>query len=147
MPLPFHPNNATMEGSSLIRALDTQNVQLALYYIDRNEGLNGRDEHGNTALHLAVLYGFQRIACKLVTLGADLLMINDDMETPLHIAVRRGHFCMTKYLLHCGGYNDFTNVWGDTPAASALGHHHHSILSHIMKYATHNGVGSNGVER
>lgn len=134
MSLPRFVNTMTTEEPSLIRALDTQDVQMAIYYIDRHVGLSERDQHGNTPLHLSTLYGFRRIAMKLMNLGVDIFAVNDDLETPLHIATRRGDYGMVKYLLYCGGYNDFTNAWGDSPAAIALSYHHHTILAHIMKH-------------
>lgn len=121
------------EYSSLLRALDVQDTQLALHYIEDRVGLEGRDEYGNTALHLSVLYGYERITAKLLEISHHLLFEqNIDGETPLHFAVRRNSLVMTRLLLKNEGYNDQENAWHETPLMMARQNSYHDIYQLLM---------------
>jgi ankyrin repeat protein len=60
--------------------------------------LGTKDNVGNTPLHVAALYGRGAIAQVLVDAGAPLDSENDSGETPLQIAVKKGHRRTPVYL-------------------------------------------------
>ena len=118
-------------STPLITALDNQDVQTTLFHIQNRTGLEDRDCHGNTPLHLVVLYGFRRALRSLLELNdsrVDLLSVNYQGETPLHIAARRGSTDVAAFLIKYGGMNHKKNVFGDTPALVAILHHNHEIV-------------------
>lgn len=121
-------------STPLITALDNQDVQMSLLHIRHRVGLEDRDRHGNTPLHLAVLYGFRRVIRMLLELNdprIELLSTNYQKETPLHIVARRGYVDVAAFIIKCGGMNYERNVFGDTPALVAIHHHNHEIVSLI----------------
>ena len=69
---------------------------------------NARDDNGGMILHAAVCTRkYQRIQA-LLELGASTEVKNDDMETPLHIAVKEGNQRAVALLLE---YNANVHVW------------------------------------
>lgn len=119
----------------LITALDNQDVQLAILHIQNRVGLEDRDRHGNTPLHLTVLYGFRRVLKLLLELdsGVNILAINDQNETPLHIAARRGSPDIVGFLIKYGAMNDERNVHGDTPLCVASIHRNQEVKYIILR--------------
>lgn len=56
---------------------------------------NDADPYGNTPLHLAIMYGYSTLTIEsvillLLTLGVDPSIANNDQQTPLYFACRRG---------------------------------------------------------
>ncbi|XP_059075685.1 ankyrin repeat-containing protein At5g02620 isoform X2 [Cryptomeria japonica] len=67
---------------------------------DREELLNVKDQHGNTALHIAVGRNYVHIIRQLIEFQPDLCYCtNDDRETPICIAAKLGHLEALKELI------------------------------------------------
>ncbi|XP_057725019.1 protein ACCELERATED CELL DEATH 6-like [Arachis stenosperma] len=69
---------------------------------------------GNTALHIAALYGNDEMADLAVQQELDLIFsLNENDDTPLHVAARAGHFSTIKRLLDAywiGSNNNVANL-------------------------------------
>ena len=71
--------------------------------------------------------------------GADIEAIDDEGNTPLHIAVKRGHFDIVKYLIERGSQTETQDLCGNTPLNDAISIGH----SEIYKYLTDHGADIN----
>lgn len=70
---------------------------LHLNGVDEQEGQSGR-----TALHLACLYGYVKIAQLLLAKGADVNKTDNQQSTSLHLATDEGHFRVVRLLVNSG---------------------------------------------
>jgi len=71
---------------------------------------------GRTALHYAVgREGRVPLISRLLEAGADITAANMNGETPLMLALRKGHWREAKLLLDNGGENASPNTKGETP--------------------------------
>ncbi|UKZ79033.1 hypothetical protein TrVFT333_006784 [Trichoderma virens FT-333] len=64
-----------------------------------HQNINQEDHHKRTALHWAVLGGYETIVRILVQYGADVKKTSDDRKTALHLAVNAGHDAIRWILL------------------------------------------------
>ncbi|PIA69629.1 ankyrin repeat domain-containing protein [Pseudomonas sediminis] len=76
--------------------------------------LEARTRHGRTALHLACLSGNHHIVKFLISVGANIAAIDEDGNTPIHMAVE-GSNSSIKLLLDAGAQIDPINNERKTP--------------------------------
>ena len=70
---------------------DYNEVPLIPKLIFEGVELKARDRYGFTALHWAAENGYEAMAKYLIENAANLDALNEDDETPLQIATKRGH--------------------------------------------------------
>lgn len=86
--------------------------EIAMALIAEGANIDARDEHNNTALHLAARYGHTDAVNKLIAEGADIHATNEDGNTALHLAARSGHVHIVKNLLTNGADMHAENTEG-----------------------------------
>lgn len=76
---------------------------------------------GSTALHESIRYNHCSNASErlIYEYGANIHCINDNLETPLHTALRYGRIQVAKLLLKCGADADARDIIGRTPVSIA----------------------------
>lgn len=93
-------------------------------------GINGARPDGATALHFSALEcDDRRPAELLISAGADVEAVNDNGNTPLHVASRKGHAGPAAALLAAGASTAARNKKGHTPALLAAGDGHAGVLA------------------
>ena len=90
---------------SLAKKGDVEGMTLALH---KGAAVDAKDKYGETALHIAALFGRESIAKLLLKAGAAVDAKGPDPKrvTPLHIATRNGDQPMAKLLLENGAAVD-----------------------------------------
>ena len=97
-------------------------VNRARALLARGADALGRDENGGSALHDASASGHVEIVralCESASASGKLKelisMVDDDGETPLHLAARGEHRDVVEYLLESGATKDARSLAGETP--------------------------------
>lgn len=81
--------------------------------------VDARDQCGNTALHLAAVYGSPLVAAALLAHGADPNARNETSASPLHFAAATGDDAIAAQLLSAGAAVDAIDALGNTPLIDA----------------------------
>ncbi|XP_014294078.1 putative ankyrin repeat protein RF_0381 [Halyomorpha halys] len=102
-------------GTSLINAVESDNVTLVKSMLEEGAALQNKDIYGNTALHEAASRGNTEISELLVRKGADVRAKNKVGWTPLHKAVFNGHDSVIKFLINNGADVNAKDANDDTP--------------------------------
>ena len=68
-------------------ATDSCFEQIISYFPD----IEAQDQHGNTAIHIAVMHGYLEHVGTLLRLNAKSDGVNNDGKTPLSLAIEHGH--------------------------------------------------------
>jgi ankyrin repeat protein len=75
-----------------------------------------RDCHGDLPIHLAAKHGHTVIVDYLAKAAGDSVhAINDEEQTPLHVATANGYQETVELLLTLGANVEAPNIWGETP--------------------------------
>jgi ankyrin repeat protein len=118
------------ESPELVNKVDTKNKYTALhmaamnghstvvaYLLISGANINAKDNHGNTALHLAVICDCLGVLETLVELGADINLQNTLYgDTPLHIALHKDNREIIRALNNADADDKIKNKNGATPA-------------------------------
>ena len=108
----------------------------AVCHLITNESVNVADGHGNRALHVAASNGDIQIVQLLVDCGADVNVLNEDGQTPLHTAAGRKKDCpeLCSILLKHNAKIDAVDKDGNQPLHLACKRRHaetgNVLLSH-----------------
>ena len=94
--------------------------------------INCKYKEGLSPLHFASRSGHTDIVTLLLTLGAQVDLINRDKETPLHLACEYGYIDIVKLLLDYGANIDQPNECGWTPLHYATEHNHINIVEWLI---------------
>ncbi|RHY80177.1 hypothetical protein DYB26_002688 [Aphanomyces astaci] len=96
--------------------------------------LRVRNKDGDSLLHLAVWKGSVIKVKHLLSLGADVNLVDNSVTqwTPLHEAARSGHIPMTKLLLSAGASITATDAAGDTALHWACRGNHSTIVKVLL---------------
>jgi ankyrin repeat protein len=76
------------------------NLEELQKHLSINTQINKKNNEGDTALHIAILYGYLECVKLLVKYGANIHTINAQGETPLHLSEENVKIC--KFLLDNG---------------------------------------------
>uniref|UniRef100_A0A0D6QR20 MSP domain-containing protein n=1 Tax=Araucaria cunninghamii TaxID=56994 RepID=A0A0D6QR20_ARACU len=77
--------------------------------------VNGKDQHGWTALHRAAFKGHLDNVKVLCERGAEINNLDDAGFTPLHCAAETGHKDVVEYLIKHGADVNSTSIKGESP--------------------------------
>lgn len=110
-------------NSALINSIYCKNDRKLGKAIKKGADVNRLDEFGSTPLMNAIIaeYADIKIVKMLIGNGADV-NAKDTVQcwTPLHFAVREGHFDIVKLLLESGAVIDAQDAFGNTPLIEAV---------------------------
>ncbi|KAL7304217.1 hypothetical protein TKK_0003411 [Trichogramma kaykai] len=119
-----HGNPITFRGTPLHRLASRQTssrdswavVAYWLFKIYDGFDLNYIDESGLTHFHVACEYGLDDVVRKFLELGLNPnCLVPETGDSPLHLAVTRGHMVVARSLLRHGAVPNWTNDAGSTP--------------------------------
>jgi ankyrin repeat protein len=94
---------------------------------------NARGVDGDSALHLACLYGHEQLVDLLLARGADVNAKDDSGSTPLHDASASGYESIVRTLLAKGAAVCVADEDGDTPLHNAANGNHCSITKMLLE--------------
>lgn len=69
-----------------VGVVENSSVEVLSMLVNAGSNIHHKNEDGDTALHLASLFGYQNIIKFLVECGADIQAVNNEGETPINIA-------------------------------------------------------------
>jgi ankyrin repeat protein len=95
--------------------------------------INIQDEQGETLLCYAVALDKVDVARSLLQNGAHLEVYNSLWMTPIHIAVKRGHFAMIELLMSHGGNINQLGFGGTTPLFFAIMAGHRELSTTLIQ--------------
>ena len=119
---------AHADSTDLIEAARTNDVDQVTALLVSGADTNGRDENGNTALHLAAGYGFADVARLLVDYGADVDAVGCIDNTPLLIAAQEGHTDVVRILVDNEASMGAKDEFGGTAMRYAAGRGHRQVV-------------------
>lgn len=111
---------ALFPGAAVFQAVEEGNEMLVEALILRGIDLTVRNEHGDTALHVAVTFcGNIEIVTMLLVAGSEVNAVGCGGATPLHYAVRTGEVSMIRLLLHWKANENARDSEGKVPLEMA----------------------------
>jgi ankyrin repeat protein len=123
------------DGSSMHEAVKRNDIAHVARLLQRN-GVDARDNHDWTPLHLAVYEGNIEVQRLLVQRGADVNSRNNMGATPLHIAAHQGDAAATRLLLASGADVNAQQRDGLTPLHIAAVEQHVPRLQYLQVVRT-----------
>ncbi|KAH9292452.1 hypothetical protein KI387_042362 [Taxus chinensis] len=114
-------------GDGLRRAARRGDVRSVQRCLEQGAAINGKDQHGWTALHRAAFKGWLEIVKALVDKGADLDGRDDEGYTALHCAAESGHMELVELLLKKGVDVNARSKRGVTPLQIAISLHYSGV--------------------
>ncbi|VDK63101.1 unnamed protein product [Anisakis simplex] len=93
---------ATGFSVELMRAVLTNDEDGVLNLIDEDVDVNGLDDKGSSALHVAAFFGYESILISLIDAGARIGARDNLWVTPLHRACIRNNYSVVLALLERG---------------------------------------------
>lgn len=114
--------HATTEDGITVMYVASHSSDAVKLLIRLGLDINARNSHdgstilhskGSNSMHLASTLG------RLIALGADMSLVDNDGNTPMHSAVEQGQLAYVKALQRRGANIEIFNNEGDTPLASA----------------------------
>jgi len=102
-----------------------------------NVNLSTTDEDGNTFLHFAAIYENNgRIARELIDHGINIDSVNNEGQTPLHVAASKGNNEVVKILVSLGADINAKDTDGNTPLMLSKGEIEHFLSLYGAKRAS-----------
>lgn len=127
--VPAGDDKPVFPGAALFEPVENGNIRLVAALIDRCVDLTARNEHGDTALHVAAGLGDAvEIATLLVHGGADVNALGNGGATPLHCAAQRGELDVARVLLDYGALGGVEDAGGATALQLAEGNHNQRLV-------------------
>ncbi|KAJ4829038.1 hypothetical protein Tsubulata_039590 [Turnera subulata] len=128
-------------GDSLCIAARKGEVRTVNRLIENGAAINGRDQHGWTALHRAAFKGKIEVVRILIDKGIDIDAKDEDGYTALHCAVESGHADVIELLVKKGADVEARTNKGVTALQIAESLHYAGIIRVLM----HGGAAKDGV--
>lgn len=91
-------------------------------------------EDGDTALHIACLYGHAAVVVECLHRGASVTACDEDNSTPLHDASAGGHTAVVQLLLSRGARADAIDNDGDSPLHLACNGGHAHVVRLLVEH-------------
>ncbi|HOD41017.1 MAG TPA: ankyrin repeat domain-containing protein, partial [Candidatus Wallbacteria bacterium] len=99
-------NGNLNSGFELFQSIETDKLAIASILIKQKlAGVNITDKKSNTPLHQAVKFNNKTMAELLINNGANFNSVNNNCETPLHIACFNGNIDLVSLLIAKTDYN------------------------------------------
>lgn len=130
-------------GDSLCLAARKGEVRTIQRLIETGAAINGRDQHGWTALHRASFKGKIEVVRMMIDKGIDIDAKDEDGYTALHCAVESGHTDVTELLVKKGADVEARTSKGVTPLQIAESLHY----AGISRILIHGGAAGDGIQR
>ncbi len=92
--------------------------------------------YATTPLLKAAEFGSIKIIQHLIENGADIYQTNNDLDTPLCLAIKNRHAQATEFLLNIGSDLNATNIYHQTPILLAIQQGSLSILRSVLTHST-----------
>ena len=86
----------------LIKAVEYENHEAALYLLDHGASVHTRDHEGYSAIHWATIGHDMKMVKLLLIRGASLFSETDNGETPLHHAAQYGNAKLVRFYIKRG---------------------------------------------
>ncbi|OZJ03532.1 hypothetical protein BZG36_03432 [Bifiguratus adelaidae] len=139
------------------RAGDLEDLQSNRYPV---QALNGQDEHGNTALHMAAANGHlgtMHTASESISHLLDICQFllphithvdtqNNEGNTPLHWAALNGHLAIVEALVAKGADCKIKNQANRTPIYEAQAFNHEDVAEFFLKTMVEDAQNEEGEE-
>lgn len=128
-PLVFRMGRLQGGNAHLLHAAKEDDIQALKKLFEEGEDVNASNVIGQTALHIAALWGNVDTLEFLLLSGADMDAQNQNGQTPLHFASAKGMFKCVQLLLGAGADPTLTTSGGRTPADDAANDRVLALLS------------------
>ena len=126
-------SHGKIENTLLLDAAREGNKELVRDLLnDGRANIRGTDKHGQTALHLAVLYGRESVIRLLIERGADIEASTEDGSKPLYIAAKSGNLSLIKTLLFFNAQVESLNIKTQTTAFYQAVENDHETVAKIL---------------
>lgn len=127
--VPAGDDKPVFPGAAHFEPVENGNTRLVAALIERCVDLTTRNEHGDTALHIAAGHGDAvEIATLLVHAGADVNALRNGAATPLHCAANTGQLDVARVLLDHGALGGVQDEGGATALQLAEVNHHLALV-------------------
>ena len=119
--------------SSLIKAVEDNNIDVLSFLVDINTSSDAVDDYGQTALFYGSFYGRSKAVSLLLKANANPHLHNDDGATPLLMASQNGHTDIVDLLLKANANPNLHIDNGATPLFKASQEGHTDIVDLLLK--------------
>jgi len=109
--------------TALFHAIKICDDEVAIQLMNKGANVNAQDMNGDTPVMIAVrldVFESCYMTKILIEHGADILMRNNDGETPLHMSLRKPKTVVLRFLIAHGADMDEENFQGETPLMYAI---------------------------
>ncbi|XP_036378535.1 cyclin-dependent kinase 4 inhibitor C [Megalops cyprinoides] len=128
-------NEKNAFGRTALQVMKLGNPAIAEALLKANADPNVRDPLGGlTVLHDTARDGYADTLRVLVEYGADVNMLDNEGNLPLHLAAREGNLDVVKFLIQRTTDPSRRNVKGKTAYDLATMHNRHSTAQWIEEY-------------
>nr|C7B178.1 RecName: Full=Protein VAPYRIN; Short=PhVpy; AltName: Full=Protein PENETRATION AND ARBUSCULE MORPHOGENESIS 1 [Petunia x hybrida]ACU00619.1 penetration and arbuscule morphogenesis protein [Petunia x hybrida] len=129
-------------GDSLCVAARKGEVRTVQRLLENGASINGRDQHGWTALHRACFKGRIEVVKALIDNGIDVNARDEDGYTALHCAVESGHVDVAELLVKKGADIELRTSKGITALQIAQSLHYSGLTRVLMQGGATKEVGT-----
>ena len=126
------PKNVSF-GSSLLKAVSDDNIDLIRFLLSINTNPNAVDQNNQTALHVASELNHDKSMILLLQANANSNLQDNKGRTPLYIASLKGHIEIVSLLLESNANPDLQSDNGSTPLFIASQEGHSDIVALLLK--------------
>jgi len=125
--------NKAVQGIILTNAMKYGNLSKVKKLLKEGSDVNGKDEYGSPALHIALLYKHKGIVKQLIKKGADVNAKNFFGATALQVASHLGQTDMVKLLIKKGADVNAKDYHGNTALIVATEARNRKIVKVLLK--------------
>lgn len=131
----FDIDARTLDGqSALMISVQAGHAEVVRFLLARRADPQLRTQHGATALHCAAWQTGEQsdVVDLLVAAGAERDAVDNDDDTPLHLAASQGKVQLVKRLIAAGARRDPVNSSGYTPLLAATARGYATVVRELL---------------